>query len=467
MRNRRTGAIALAGAAALVVTALLTRGGAARLPAYLPPPAAAAPPVATALTARDPDASPNAQAVYRELATLENDARAGRPGGTVIGEHIEAQNELYNAQYGDYPGLKTVGYYYQKAADISGKLPGFVEGDLGPGYDQPGWATGDPRWYDRSDWPGCRPGWTYTDEVTDLLAAVWDGHPSGDAGIFGGSGTDRNCDGSVTVLPDNGGGPAGIVGMSFHEPYPGAPVKSYSGTGCEDSPEAKDPDWFSQVVDYQDNTPQYRALLSDLSYLADHLDYFAAHDIPVLFRPYHEMNTIGCGNSFWWAGQSPSEYQGLWRITYNYLVNTRHLHNLIFVWAPLAWNGKVAGNPAAYYPGSRYVDVVAVDDYTDSPNAPGGDGYWTNDWYRALAGYDKPRMMAENDYVPISSAQPYTLLASPWVIWSTWGDAITGPPERNSTADVKRTYDARAGVITGGGSAQGSSFDWQALHRDN
>lgn len=100
------------------------------------------PEVGRELLARDPEASPNARAVQQLLADLEREARAGRSGGTVIGQHVEAHNELYNPEYGDYRGTKPVGYYYKKAADITGKLPGFVETDLGPGYGQSGWGSG-------------------------------------------------------------------------------------------------------------------------------------------------------------------------------------------------------------------------------------------------------------------------------------------------------------------------------------
>ena len=69
----------------------------------------------------------------------------------------------------------------------------------------------------------------------------------------------------------------------------------------------------------------------------------------MLFRPYHEMNS----GSFWWGNKTAASYQGLWRIMYNYLVNTRGLHNLIFVWAPSAWTPDGGDVPWNYYPGER------------------------------------------------------------------------------------------------------------------
>ncbi|MFI5240327.1 MAG: glycosyl hydrolase [Candidatus Saccharimonadia bacterium] len=81
--------------------------------------------------------------------------------------------------------------------------------------------------------------------------------------------------------------------------------------------------------------------------------------IPVLFRPYHEMN----GNWFWWGSQS--WYPQLWQYTFNYL--TSHgVHNLIYVYSP-----NLSAD-MTHYPGNNYVDVVGVDTYSATPN----DGQW-------------------------------------------------------------------------------------------
>jgi mannan endo-1,4-beta-mannosidase len=313
------------------------------------------PQIGTDLRTRDPQATPEARRVYGILAGLENDARADRPGRTVIGEHVKLQNERYNRSYGDYQGVKQPGYYYRKAADITGRLPGFLEVDLGPGYGQSGWGVGEPRWYSRA-WPSCRPHWGYADDAVDLAVGVWKGLPRPADGGYNASGSHRDCSSGATVtLPHNGGGPAGIVGMSFHEPYPRSGVKGFGQTRCRNSPAASDPDWFRRVVTAR--TAEHRALLHDLSYLADHLGYLAAQGVPVLLRPYHEMNARGCGSGFWWAAQQPQLFRSLWRTTYDYLVHKRRLHNLVFVWAPSTWDPGHGTEPSAYYPGGAYVDV--------------------------------------------------------------------------------------------------------------
>jgi hypothetical protein len=75
--------------------------------------------------------------------------------------------------------------------------------------------------------------------------------------------------------------------------------------------------------------------------------------IPVVFRPWHEMN----GNWFWWgsSGASEANYQALYALTVDYIkARTR---SVLFCWSP---NTPFNLNR---YPGDAYVDVVGVDAY--------------------------------------------------------------------------------------------------------
>lgn len=85
--------------------------------------------------------------------------------------------------------------------------------------------------------------------------------------------------------------------------------------------------------------------------------------IPVLWRPYHEMN----GEWFWWGWrEGPEGFVKLWKMLYHRLVDVHHLDNLIWVWnanAPREIPDDTARAYALYYPGNEYVDVLATDVY--------------------------------------------------------------------------------------------------------
>jgi mannan endo-1,4-beta-mannosidase len=81
--------------------------------------------------------------------------------------------------------------------------------------------------------------------------------------------------------------------------------------------------------------------------------------IPVIFRPFHEMT----GGWFWWGTRScsPEKYQELFRYTIDYLRNEKQLHQLIIAYSTDVFS--TAGQYMTFYPGDRYVDVMAFDDY--------------------------------------------------------------------------------------------------------
>jgi mannan endo-1,4-beta-mannosidase len=130
--------------------------------------------------------------------------------------------------------------------------------------------------------------------------------------------------------------------------------------------------------------------------------------VPVLWRPYHEMN----GFWFWWCAR-PGEngYQKLWRMLYDRLVNFHGLNNLLWVFNGNEVKEKVA-NYADFYPGHDVVDVLATDVYT---------GRYDEENYRqllALAG-TKPIALGEVGSFPTVEK----LKAQPrWTWFMSWRD---------------------------------------------
>ncbi|HTL07288.1 MAG TPA: glycosyl hydrolase, partial [Chitinophagaceae bacterium] len=86
--------------------------------------------------------------------------------------------------------------------------------------------------------------------------------------------------------------------------------------------------------------------------------------IPVIFRPFHELN----GNWFWWGKKwcTPNELQQLYRFTATYLRDSLQVHQLLY-----AFNTDRFANEAEYlerYPGDEWVDVIGFDIYQRNNN---------------------------------------------------------------------------------------------------
>ncbi len=97
--------------------------------------------------------------------------------------------------------------------------------------------------------------------------------------------------------------------------------------------------------------------------IAVYLKQLQDADIPVLWRPYHEMNGVW----FWWCNQKGDKgFKRLWIMMYDYFTNHHKLNNLIWVWdanAPRDLPNDEAWPYEEFYPGNQYVDILAADVY--------------------------------------------------------------------------------------------------------
>jgi mannan endo-1,4-beta-mannosidase len=110
-------------------------------------------------------------------------------------------------------------------------------------------------------------------------------------------------------------------------------------------------------------TEYHRQWLVKIDARAEVLKKFRDANIPILWRPYHEMN----GMWFWYGNRPGKEgIQKLWKMMYDRYVNYHHLDNLIWVWntnAPRDWKDDQAYAYKLFYPGAKYVDILAADVY--------------------------------------------------------------------------------------------------------
>ena len=115
----------------------------------------------------------------------------------------------------------------------------------------------------------------------------------------------------------------------------------------------------------------YKTQLTNLANFFRMLKGGNGESIPVIFRPFHEHT----GSWFWWGAEhcSIEEYQQLWQFTVEFMRDSLCLHNLIYAYSPDRFNSKE--QYLERYPGDKYVDVVAFDDYGNLNNSSGRNNF--------------------------------------------------------------------------------------------
>ncbi|HWA86107.1 MAG TPA: glycosyl hydrolase [Opitutus sp.] len=167
-------------------------------------------------------------------------------------------------------------------------------------------------------------------------------------------------------------------------------------------------------------TPLYNHWCEQVDRVAGFLKQLQDAHVPVLWRPYHEMN----GSWFWWGGRTGGRYTtaALYRQLFDRYVNHHHLKNLVWVWSVDRVHGPEMEH-AKYFPGIDDVDVLALDVY-------GGD--FAPSYYDSLVAlaHGKPLALAEVGNPP----PPEVLEQQPlWTYYMTWAGMV-----RNTT---RQTYD--------------------------
>ena len=171
-------------------------------------------------------------------------------------------------------------------------------------------------------------------------------------------------------------------------------------------------------------TPIYNRWCAQVDVVAGYLGQLRDAHIPVLYRPYHEIN----GNWFWWTGRPGKDGSAaLYRQLYDRFVNVHHLDNLVWVWNVNAPN---PGWPpvAEYYPGANYADVISMDIYSE----------FKQEYYDSMLAVaaGKPIALAEVGGLP----SPEVLAKQPrWTYFMAWSELVA---KSNSVELLKSVYHA-------------------------
>lgn len=167
--------------------------------------------------------------------------------------------------------------------------------------------------------------------------------------------------------------------------------------------------------------------LAQIDTVAGYLKQLNDAHVPILWRPYHEMNGIW----FWWGNKKgPEGLAKLWIMMYDRYVNHFHLNNLLWVWGangPRDIPGDEAYSYKDFYPGNQFVDVLGADVYHMD--------YEQKD-YEELLSLASGKLIALTECGELPTEQ--ILQAQPkWVWFLVWSDWIYS---HNTKEQVRNVY---------------------------
>ncbi len=168
------------------------------------------------------------------------------------------------------------------------------------------------------------------------------------------------------------------------------------------------------------NSADYKLLLRDIDTIAVQLQKLSDAHVPVLWRPLHE----GEGGWFWWGAHGPDTYKKLWRLMYDRLTTTHHLHNLIWVCS--------SGMNPAWYPGDDVVDVVGIDEYPADASDPLSSAWGT------LAKQHKNKLLALTEFGGVPDIPKMRRYGVDWSYFASWQGDLG--PHKMTPADLIRIY---------------------------
>ena len=185
-------------------------------------------------------------------------------------------------------------------------------------------------------------------------------------------------------------------------------------------------DWDAALTE---GTEEYEKLISGMDKAAEALLELKEQGIPVLWRPFHELD----GAWFWWGKGGAENFKKLWVIMYERYTDYWELDNLIWV---LGYSGN-GRNYDDWYPGDEYVDIAGADSYNDGANG----NLYTK--VCEVVGDEMPVCFHECGRIPTVSQLEDA--SADWVWFMTWHtDHITG---HNDTDDLNEIYNSEY-VIT-------------------
>lgn len=161
---------------------------------------------------------------------------------------------------------------------------------------------------------------------------------------------------------------------------------------------------------------------------AQYIYYLKDNGVPVLFRPFHEMNQ----SMFWWAGRKGTNGTGaLYRLTRDYLEKEKGLDNIIWVWDMQ----DLSYDWSEYNPGNDYWDIFAVDIYNSD--------YFTEYKYNQALSVAGDKLIAIGECDKLPTAQQ--LKEQPrWSFVMSWAELTFS---HNTNSEIQNLYWAENTIV--------------------
>ena len=141
----------------------------------------------------------------------------------------------------------------------------------------------------------------------------------------------------------------GVITISWHANNPLSGKNAWDNT----------PGALQSILPGNEHHAKYILWLDRVAVFIKSLKTTTGKPIPILFRPFHELT----GNWFWWGknNSSPTEFMALWKFTQDYLMHTKKIHNLIYVFNTADFSSEA--DYLSRYPGDDRVDILSFDRY--------------------------------------------------------------------------------------------------------
>ena len=172
-----------------------------------------------------------------------------------------------------------------------------------------------------------------------------------------------------------------------------------------------------------DGSAEQAAFDSDLDVIAKKLSVFRDGDIPILWRPFHEVE----GTWFWWGAKGGEVAARLYRRMYNKFVNEYRLDNLLWVWS---------SPTAESYPGDEYVDVIGWDIYLPEKSATD----YREHYDKLIAATTKNKVAAITEVSYNPDAALIEKSRVPWAYFMTWSKEFIVGEKYNTKEELRTLY---------------------------